>query len=341
MSGIEKAWYGKPGGFSLLLPFSWLYRLVAAIRKSFQQARYQGKDWPVPVVVIGNISVGGTGKTPLLIALTKSLAARGIKPGVVSRGYGGSAGASPLTVNASTSVRQAGDEALLIARRANCPVVVCSDRRAAVDKLLNENQVDIILSDDGLQHYRMHRDMEVVVIDKQRGLGNGYCLPVGPLRETAGRLHSVDAVVINGADEDDAGVCMAGLSDSPVKAYGMELKPTVLVNLVSGEKQEASSWSGREVHGVAGIGNPARFEATLNELNLKPRFRAFPDHHNFSVADLAFDDDLPIIMTGKDAVKCESFASEHCWYLDVEAEIPEELVCIIGNKIDQKIDVRY
>lgn len=334
MSVIEKAWYGKPGGFSLLLPLSWFYQSVAAIRKTLLQACFQGKAWPVPVVVVGNISVGGTGKTPLLIALANALSARGIKPGVVSRGYGGSAGPSPAAVNAGTPVSLAGDEALLIARRTHCPVVVCSDRTAAVNKLLDENPVDIVLSDDGLQHYRMHRDMEIVVIDSQRRLGNRHCLPVGPLRETARRLHSVDGVVMNGLDETAAGACLAELSDTPVKAYGMELKPTMLVNLVSGEKQEVSTWSQREVHGVAGIGNPERFNATLTDLGLRPHFHAFPDHHNFIGADLEFDDELPIIMTAKDAVKCESFASERCWYLDVEATISENLIRIISDKVN-------
>lgn len=333
MSAVEKAWYDKPGGFSLLLPLSWLYRSWVAIRKALLQARYQGQAWPVPVVVIGNINVGGTGKTPLLIALAKALAVQGIRSGIVSRGYGGSAGRAPLAVDAGTPVAQSGDEALLIARRTAAPVVVCSDRRAAVNKLLDEHQIDVILSDDGLQHYRMHRDIEVVVIDGQRRLGNGHCLPVGPLREAPGRLRSVDAVVINGLEHASASVCLAELSDTAAHAYGMVLRPSVLVNLQSGLRQDPGVWARREVHAVAGIGNPERFRATLGELGLKPRFHAFPDHYKFSAADLEFNDDLPIVMTAKDAVKCEAFASERCWYLEVEAEIPVELVRFIINKL--------
>lgn len=335
MSAFEKAWYDdKPGSFSLLLPLSWLYRFGVVIRKAILQARYQGRAWPVPLVVIGNINVGGTGKTPLLIALVKALAAEGIRSGVVSRGYGGSAGRSPLVVTARTPVTQSGDEALLIARRTSSPVVVCTDRRAAVTKLLDEYQVDVILSDDGLQHYRMHRDLEVVVVDGQRRLGNGHCLPVGPLREGTKRLRSVDAVVINGLDQACASACLATMSDTSAAVHGMVLKPSVLVNLQSGARQLAADWAGRKIHGVAGIGNPERFRATLCELGLEPRFQAFPDHYNFTAADLEFNDDLPVVMTAKDAVKCEAFASERCWYLEVDAQIPVQLLRAIINKIN-------
>ncbi|MBV1932853.1 MAG: tetraacyldisaccharide 4'-kinase [Porticoccaceae bacterium] len=353
MNSLERAWYRKPSWSQVLLPGACLFQTVASLRKRTLQKRYQGKAWRVPLIVIGNINVGGTGKTPLIIALTQQLAAKGIKVGIVSRGYGGNAGSDPMSVIADSAVEQCGDEALLIARRTNCPVVVCADRRAAVEYLLEQHELDVILSDDGLQHYRMHRDLEIVVIDRQRGLGNGHCLPAGPLRESPARLNSVDGIVINGAEPDQEAdslviTCQAkALKHSlpaQVPTFSMSLEASHFINLSSGEKVSAEQWSqgqraqGQSVHAVAGIGNPERFRDTLIAVGLQPQLHSFPDHHVFTGGDLNFDDDWPLIMTAKDAVKCESLSNRNYWYLDVEAVLPPELVQLIENQLSANKD---
>ena len=335
MNALEKAWYRKPSWPQVFLPLAGLFQAVTALRKRILQNRYQGKAFRVPVVIIGNINIGGTGKTPLIIALARQLDAIGIKAGIVSRGYGGNAGPLPMSVLATSSVQQCGDEALLIARRTACPVVVCADRVAAVNHLLAENEVDVILSDDGLQHYRLHRDVEIVVIDGQRGLGNGHCLPAGPLRESPRRLHSVDGIVINGLENDGlAEFSLANHEALQVQTYPMTLKPSQFTNLVSRKIVNAEQWChGQSVHAVAGIGNPERFRDTLIALGLKPELHRFPDHHSFTAADINFDDDWPVVMTAKDAVKCESLNNSECWFLEVEAIIPSELLEIISDNI--------
>lgn len=346
VNSLERAWYRKLGWSQVLLPAACLFQAVASLRKRTLQKRYQGKAWRVPLVVIGNINVGGTGKTPLIIALTRHLTARGIKVGIVSRGYGGSAGSKPMPICADSAVEQCGDEALLIARHTNCPVVVCVDRCAAVKHLLDGNELDIILSDDGLQHYRMHRDLEIVVIDRQRGLGNGHCLPAGPLREAPARLNSVDGIVINGVASDPAADSSAGafldfldhsLDDAlptRVPIFAMRLEAREFINLGSGDKVSAEQWSqGQPVHAVAGIGNPERFLNTLLALGLQPQLHGFPDHHVFTADDLHFDDDWPLVMTAKDAVKCESLSDTRHWYLDVEAIIPPALIDLVENQL--------
>lgn len=352
MNSLERAWYRKPSWSQVLLPVAGLFQTVAGLRKRILQKRYQGKVWRVPLVVIGNISVGGTGKTPLIIALARHLTARGIKVGIVSRGYGGNAGPDPMSVTTDSAVEQCGDEALLIARRTKCPVVVCVDRCAAVKHLLDGNQLDVILSDDGLQHYRMHRDLEIVVIDRQRGLGNGHCLPAGPLREAPARLNSVDGIVINGAESDpemnsSAGTLLNFLNHSlddalptQVPTFAMRLEARQFINLGSGNMVSAEQWSqGRLIHAVAGIGNPERFLDTLLALGLQPQLHGFPDHHVYSADDLHFDDDWPVVMTAKDAVKCESLSDTRHWYLEVEAIIPPTLIDLIENQLTARNNI--
>ena len=344
MNCLERAWYRKPSWSQVLLPGACLFQAVASLRKRSLQKRYQGKAWRVPLIVIGNINVGGTGKTPLIIALTQQLAVKGFRVGIVSRGYGGNAGPDPMSVSAESAVEQCGDEALLIARRTNCPVVVCADRRAAVEHLLEQNELDVILSDDGLQHYRMHRDLEIVVIDRQRSLGNGHCLPAGPLRESPARLNSVNAIVINGAEPDQETNALKDCLPADVPAFSMELEASQFINLSSGEKISAAHWSQGEysqgglVHAVAGIGNPERFRDTLISLGLQPQLHSFPDHHFFTADDLNFNDDWPLVMTAKDAVKCESLSNRNYWYLDVEAVVPPNLVELIEDQLTAKTE---
>ncbi len=323
MSALERAWY-KPRSWALaLLPLSYLFRGVARGRRAYLQSRYQARPFAVPVVVVGNIAVGGTGKTPLIIRLVHSLQAEGIRPGIVSRGYGGQPSKLPRKVSADSSAQEFGDEPVLIAREANCPVVVDSDRVAAVQYLIEEFDVDVVLSDDGLQHYRMHRDLEIAVLDARRGLGNGQCLPAGPLREPPERLQDVDFIVLNGGVESGSPFLPESTSTSLIS---MTLQPTFFRHLRSGQRVAANSWTGsRSVHAVAGIGNPERFSATLSVLGLEPQLHRFPDHHPFAQADLEFDDDLPVVMTSKDAVKCEAFAPDNVWVLEVAAEVDPSL----------------
>ena len=348
MSALEKAWYRKDSWSQLLAPVACLFQCLANARKRLLQSHYQGKAWPVPLVVIGNINVGGTGKTPLIIALARQLSERNIKAGIVSRGYGGSAGSRPMRVLVDSAVVECGDEALLLARRTNCPVVVCADRRAAVEHLLEKSEVEIILSDDGLQHYRMHRDLEIVVIDAQRGLGNGYCLPAGPLREPPRRLTNVDGIVVNGTSGGDANNSVSATSAElalpfQTPTYAMALKASYFVNLDSGEHVGLEQWSrsrGPEVHAVAGIGNPERFRDTLVALGLRAQLHCFPDHHPFSAADLIFEDDWPVVMTAKDAVKCEALGDNKFWYLEVDALIPPDLLQMLVDLVDC-VETRY
>ncbi len=327
MTALERAWYKQRSWALALLPVSYLFRGVAAGRRAYLQGRYQAKPFAVPVVVVGNITLGGTGKTPLLIRLVHSLQAEGFRPGIVSRGYGGKPSKRSRKVDAASSAEEFGDEPVLIAREANCPVVVDSDRVAAVEYLMAEFDVDVVLSDDGLQHYRMHRDLEIAVLDARRGLGNGQCLPAGPLREPAKRLDGVDFIVLNGRAEFDSALLPASASTNAVR---MVLEPTFFRHLGSGQRVAANAWTAStRVHAVAGIGNPERFRTTLVALGLTVALHSFPDHHPFTRADLVFDDDLPVVMTSKDAVKCEAFAPPNAWVLEVAAEVDTSLVAAI------------
>jgi tetraacyldisaccharide 4'-kinase len=303
------AWYKGHPALALLRPLESLYRRVV----NGKRARFvagQGSIYraPVPVVVVGNITVGGTGKTPLILWMIDYCRRRGLRVGVVSRGYGAKPPALPWRVLAQQSAEQAGDEPLLIVKRTGVPLMIDPDRARAVRALLACEPLDLILSDDGLQHYRLARDLELVLIDAARGLGNRRCLPAGPLREPVERLASVDALLYNGAHEDRE------------DGYAFTLRPTALVNVRSGERQAVDYFPpGQALHAVAGIGNPQRFFNTLEGLHWRPVPHAFADHAAFSAQALAFTPALPLVMTEKDAVKCSSFAAPDWWYLSVEA----------------------
>jgi tetraacyldisaccharide 4'-kinase len=276
-----------------------------------------------PVIVVGNLTVGGSGKTPLVIWLAQQLRERGLHPGVVLRGYGGVAvaGRRPCLVSPDSDVAVVGDEALLLRLRTGVPVVVGRDRVGAAQRLIAAG-VDVVIADDGLQHLRLARDFQIAVIDGARGLGNGYLLPAGPLREPAERLARVDAVVING--ERAGPLDAAGTGTYPLPAaqprFVMHLSGDWLRTLAgSGEPVALSGLAGQRVHAVAGIGNPARFFAQLTAAGLEVIAHAFPDHHRYRAAELEFDDGLPLLMTEKDAVKCRAFAAANRWYLPVAA----------------------
>ena len=310
-TGSEAPWYLRP----LAVLFGWIARL----RRRRQQAQALALRPAAPVIVVGNIAVGGTGKTPFVIWLVERLRQWGWQPGVVSRGYGGTATSWPRQVTANSDPAVVGDEPVLIATRARCPVVVGPDRVAAVQQLLAGSDVDVVVSDDGLQHYRLWRDLEIVVVDATRGLGNGQLLPAGPLREPASRLAEVGAVVANGAGWTTPAGRQIGM-----RLFALEARP-----LLDGKARPIGEFAGQTVHAVAGIGNPARFFSMLSQQGIQLVMHPFPDHHPFTRADLEFGDALPVLMTEKDAVKCRAFAAANHWVVPVEAGIAAEGVALV------------
>jgi tetraacyldisaccharide 4'-kinase len=316
---FTERWYATAARPSLLEPLSWLYaRLIALRRRAYESGWLRRQHAARPVIVIGNLSVGGTGKTPLTLWLAQQLRARGRKVGILSRGYGRRGGA-PRLVQPDSDWREVGDEPLLLARRSACATVVASDRAAGA-RLLEGLGVELILCDDGLQHLALARDCEIVVLDGARGFGNGRLLPAGPLREPAARLGHADLVVVNGAPEHPslAGILSAG------GLLRMELAPGA-AQRVDGQQapRPLSGFRGAALHAVAGIGNPARFFAELRAQGLNILEHAFADHHAFTPADLAFADQLPVLMTEKDAVKCVAFADARLWYVPVSAQFSD------------------
>lgn len=324
---ITAAWYSGHPALSLLRPLEWLYRAVVQ-RKRARFLAGEGEIYraPVPVVVVGNITVGGTGKTPMILWLIEHCRRQGLRVGVVSRGYGAQPPQLPWRVQADQLASVAGDEPLLIVQRSGVPLMIDPDRSRAVAALLAAEPLDLILSDDGLQHYRLARDLELVLIDAARGLGNRHCLPAGPLREPIERLQSVDALLYNGAASD--------LQDG----YGFTLQPRTLVNLRSGEQQPLSHFpAGQALHAVAGIGNPQRFFNTLEGLHWRPVAHAFADHASYSAELLSFSPALPVLMTEKDAVKCRTFAADDWWYLAVDAEPSAAFVAWFDQQLQRLV----
>lgn len=322
---LVRAWYQGHPALGLLAPLEALYRRVARRkRERFLAGLGSIQRAPVPVIVVGNLTVGGTGKTPMILWLIGHLRARGLKVGVVSRGYGATPPSLPWRVRASDTAAVAGDEPLLIVQRTGVALVTDPDRGRAVERLLAEESLDVILSDDGLQHYRLARDLELVMVDAARGFGNGRCLPAGPLREPLERLAEVDAVIHNGAAVD------------PADGFGLTLQPSALVNLRSGETRPLDFFPpGQRLHALAGIGNPGRFFATLEGLHWQPLPHAFADHATYSAADLTFTPALPLVMTEKDAVKCRSFAAADWWYLAVDAQPSAAFVAWLDGRLDR------
>ncbi|MDX1489867.1 MAG: tetraacyldisaccharide 4'-kinase [Pseudohongiellaceae bacterium] len=318
---IQNAWYKGSVWLWLLWPLSLLFRSLAARRRRKLEANRVYNPRFAPVIVVGNISVGGTGKTPMVVALVKLLQSKGLKPAVISRGYGGSATRYPIQVSAESSVEEVGDEAVLIRRSIDCPFVVDPKRTRALELLASEGECNIVISDDGLQHYEMDRALEIVVIDGERLLGNEQCLPSGPLREPKSRLSEVDFVILNGGD-DSAWQRLNMPLDEAAKA-SMSLEPSAWVNLCNSERVGLAFLpiaEGEQLHAVAGIGNPQRFFRVARALGYQPLCHPFPDHYMFSANDFCWKQASTVIMTQKDAVKCEHFCNEHYWYLDISAK---------------------
>lgn len=313
MFDISKFWYRRiPHVFSfLLLPFSYLFGCAAALRRIFFRiGLIKTHAFDVPVLVVGNITVGGTGKTPFVIWLAAFLKEQGYNPGIVSRGVGGVRQKMPHWVHANDEAEQVGDEALLLVQATGCPVVICVNRVRAVTDLLQHSNCNIVISDDGLQHYRLGRDLEIAMVDGARRLGNGFLLPAGPLRETKERLNNVDFVIVNEGDELDE--------------YLMNLTPLKLSALKTVREYDLHEFPHKKVHAVAAIGNPDRFFDTLRKAGFDVISHVFSDHYLYQSEDINFDDGLPIIMTEKDAVKCGSFADERYWSLGVAAKMNPE-----------------
>ncbi|MEH6570350.1 MAG: tetraacyldisaccharide 4'-kinase [Halioglobus sp.] len=311
-SALVTAWYQGAWWLYLLRPLEFVFRCVVALRKSLYRSGLVKQFTPSkPVVIVGNITVGGTGKTPIVLALIEYLQLQGIRPGLVSRGYGSSRSNYPYSVSRHSTAEDCGDEALLIYQRTGCPCVVSPQRVDAVRQLLSDFDVDVILSDDGLQHYALARHMEIAVLDETRRIGNGFCLPAGPLREPASRLRKVDYVLYRGSLKPDLGVQYVAIA---------------LVHLVTGRAiAVAPDTLEREVYAVSGIGQPEQFYQTLRESGFQLDVRTFGDHHAYSSGDFAGLEDKPIIMTEKDAVKCRGFLGDNAWYLKIEARIPKTL----------------
>lgn len=305
---LERVWYGGASGGALLIPLGWLFAVIVSLRRYlYRLGAMRSVNPGAPVIIVGNINVGGTGKTPLTLWLAGRLAERGWKPGIVSRGYGGEPGRLPLRVAADSDPARVGDEPLLMARHARCPVFVHPDRvsaaRAAVDAGAN-----VIVADDGLQHYRLARNFEIVVFDSDRGLGNGRCLPAGPLREPPSRLETVDQVFSQGLSDID-------------HAIGFALLPDAAINLEDGSTRSLAEFAGQAVYALAGIGNPSRFFRMLRDAGIKVIEHPLADHAEPSQQELNPPDTLPVFMTEKDAVKCQARAGRRHWYVPVTLRI--------------------
>lgn len=321
MKWLTNTWYQPHPLNKVLLPLAWLYQGVSRIRKwAYQRGWFTRTALSVPVIVVGNISVGGTGKTPFVIWLVEQLKEAGYKPGIISRGYGAQPPSTPYIVTPESPVKEAGDEPKLLALRTQCPVVIDPKRARAGQHLLEQFDCDVIVTDDGLQHYALHRHIEIAIVDADRRFGNGLCLPAGPLREPVSRLKQVDYVVFNGTGDSDQII--------------MTLSGKHWVNLAENTVTlPIAAFSQQTVHAIAGIGYPQRFFDTLSAHSITPHAHPFSDHYRYVPDDLAFDDDLPILMTEKDAVKCRSFASDKCWYLPVSANINGDLATDIMRQL--------
>jgi tetraacyldisaccharide 4'-kinase len=307
-----------------LLPFTLLFALLSALRRClFRNGFKPSVKLNVPVIVVGNISVGGNGKTPLVVFLAQLLTENGYRPGVLTRGYGAKSVAYPLNVEATSLVTEVGDEPMLMRQHILCPLVVDPLRSRGAEHLVNSHACDVIICDDGLQHYALQRDIEIVVMDGQRRCGNQLLLPAGPLREGQWRLDTVDFIVVNGHSHQE-------------HEYLMTLQPDQLVNIVDPSLTKAVNALPNDTVAAAGIGNPQRFFQMLNTLGIEPaQCISFPDHHQFTRQDFPLAS--TVVMTEKDAVKCRHFAKNNWWYLPVQAQLSADFSQQLLHKLQEKV----
>ena len=324
MKRLDYYWYARSPWLLLLTPLSLIFYLVVLLRRTaYRTGLLRSRRVSLPVIIVGNITAGGTGKTPLVIWLAGYLREKGYRPGIISRGYGGKAGNWPQQVRPDSDPAMVGDEAVLLAGATGCPMAVGPDRVDAARALIEYSDCDVILSDDGLQHYALHRDMEIVVIDGIRRFGTGFLIPAGPLREPVRRLREADLVVINGLGGGQEHI--------------MRMRPGDAHSLVdSSVTRRLADFHGQAVHAVAGIGNPERFFQALEQLGMQLDKHVFPDHYKFTAADIRFGDDKPVIMTEKDAVKCRYFASENDWYVPVTVQMSADFC----QRLDELLQAR-
>lgn len=318
MSRLEQWWQKRSWQSALLLPVSWLYGTLLAIRHlAYRQGWAKRGRVSLPVVVVGNLTVGGTGKTPLCATLVERFRRAGWRPAIVSRGYGGERHEQPYLVSDADTASKVGDEPLMLFHQSGVPVCVCIDRCAAVEHIATNTDANLVIADDGLQHLAMPRIAQVLVVDGSRGFGNRWLLPAGPLRDTLGSVKAVDMVAFQVPSAGPAEQTLAGLarlhvsigiSKRPPQLSSSSdnrfaLAPTVAVELVSGKQLAIEQLAGQSVHAVAGIGHPLRFFDSLRRQGMVVEEHAFADHHEFAPGDVSFADSLPVLMTSKDAVK--------------------------------------
>ncbi len=322
---IHRVWYGDGRFGWILAPLAVLYRLITAARQALhRRGVLASQETGIPVIVVGNVTAGGTGKTPTVIWLVQQLKERGFSPGIVSRGYGGSKSGSSMRVDANSDPAVVGDEPVLLARRAACPVAVDANRARAVS-MLREDGADVAVADDGLQHLKLRRDFEICVIDGARGLGNGRLLPWGPLRQPADRLDDVDAVLVNGRGFDAR------------NSIPFELVAVDAVRLNGSLQRPLANFRDTTVHAVAGIGNPARFFDQLRAHGLQVIEHAMPDHASIEKAALRFGDDFDVFMTEKDAVKLGTGLPDNVWYVPVDLQMEDAAEKSLVDRIESRI----
>ena len=315
---MPQFWY-KPLGWKarLLRPLSWLYLAVTALRAAcYRYGLFRVTKVSAPVIVVGNISVGGTGKSPMVAYLVKHLQSLGWRPGIVSRGYGGTLNRTPTLLTTQHTAHQVGDEALMLFQQLGVPVVVGIKRAKAAAYLLEQTDCTIVISDDGLQHHALARDLELIMVDAKRQFGNGLCLPAGPLRESSARIRRTPWVIYTSGERE---------------RYTLNLHPGDCYALGdSSGVMPLAQLRGKSVHAVAGIGYPGRFFKTLRDLGCEVVEHAYADHHVFKSTDLQFDDDRFVVITEKDAVKCTALALQGVWILPVVPVLPANFVADFG-----------
>lgn len=332
---IERIWYGRSSLRLLLVPFTWIYSVVIKCRRYlYTSGVLQTHQVYAPVIVIGNITAGGTGKTPVVMWLAEQLAGRGYKPGIVSRGYKGSVGPQPVVVTADSDPAIVGDEAVMMAIRSECPVVVHPDRVAAANAAVDLG-ANLIIADDGLQHYRLRRDFEIAVVDGARLYGNRQLLPAGPLREPLSRLDTIEQVFVQ-RETSDSSELLHRRADSPPKNF--RLVASAICRLDDSDIRQCAEFSGETMHAIAGIGNPERFFRLLEAHDIEVIRHPLGDHADIRQKDLRFSDDYDVVMTEKDAVKCRELDTSHCWYVPVDFSIDDRDAEFVLNRILRTID---